>query len=467
MRLNTPPTNPSGTDDRAPAPGAGAVAPDAPTTVLSGVAPPPAVSAWDALREALEAGGATEPALPIFAWESPEGESLAALGIAAEWRGEPSTSHEDARRAADRLLRRAAPDRAAADPFPVLLGGFPFETGAAGAGGFAGPRLFLPLRAWHVTPEGRLSEWSARREDALTGSGTAARGGAAGGAAARADTDPDPAAAEDRSFDRERWTRAVLRTLGRIREGRLEKAVLARSARFEAPRPIDPVRLFEALREGQPGTYRFLFRDAAGFAFAGASPERLVRLAGGLARSEAVAGTNGRGAGPEEDERLGASLLASAKDRREHDAVAREIHAALRGLCDRVEADDAPHLLALRHLIHLRTRIHAAPRPGTHLLDLVSRLHPTPAVAGTPREAALEWIGSVEPRPRGWYSGPVGWMNAAGEGDFAVGLRSATLHGRAALLFAGAGIVAGSDPEAEWVETELKMRSMHDVLANA
>ena len=454
MRLKTTPVNPSGTDDRAPAPGTGVVAPEAPTTVLSGVT----ASAWDALREALGAGGgATKPAPPLFAWESPEGESLAALGIAAEWRGSASSSYADARRAADRLLREAAPDRAAEGARPVLFAGFPFGLDAAAAAGFSGPRLFLPLRAWHASAEGRASEWSAGSGEGVPLDTSADAAGA----------DAGTAPADDRSFDREGWTLAVLRTLRRIDEGRLEKAVLARSARFEAPRPIDPVRLFEALREGNPGTYRFLFRDASGFAFAGASPERLVRLAGGVAGSEAVAGTIGRGGSPEEDARLGASLIASEKDRREHDAVSREIHAALSELCGQVRADAGPHLLALRHLIHLRTRIHAAPRSGTHVLDLVSRLHPTPAVAGTPREAALEWIRSVEPRPRGWYSGPVGWVNAAGEGDFAVGLRSATLHGRGALLFAGAGIVAGSDPDAEWVETELKMRSMRDVLANA
>ncbi len=465
MRLKTPPGSQSGSDDRAPAPGAGRVAPDAATTVLPGDAPSPTASAWDELREALRSvPGAEEAALPLFAWESPEGESIAALGIAAEWMGSASSSYVDARRASDGLLRRASdgpsgrtsPEGGAAGSLPVLFGGFPFERGDGGAPGFAGPRLFLPLRAWHVSAEGRVSEWSARRaEGAPLEAGDAGPGSNAGPGAG------------DRSFDREGWTLAVRRTLERIRGGRLEKAVLARSARFTAPRAVDPVRLFEALREGQPGTYRFLFRDGSGTAFAGASPERLVRLAEGLARSEAVAGTIGRSGSLEEDERLGASLLASEKDRREHDSVTREIRAAFTALCGQVEVDGGPHLLALRHLIHLRTRIHAVPRPGTHVLDFVSRLHPTPAVAGAPRAAALEWIRSVEPRPRGWYSGPVGWVNAAGEGDFAVGIRSATLHGREALLFAGAGIVAGSDPEAEWVETELKMRSMRDVLANA
>ncbi len=435
----------------------------------------PPRSAWDALRDALRASRPDgERSLPLFAWESPEGESLAALGIAAEWHGPDAPPGSMAYAGVARLLGRGNPAREnGAEPLrsarrsPIAFGGFPFAAGATARPGFAGARFFLPLRAWRVAPNGETSEWSTPHTDGAERSTASARRGGATFDHPSNDDSPPAAGAGDGSFDRAGWVDAVHEALVRIREGSLEKAVLARSIVLESPRPFDALHLFETLRIEQPGTYRFLFRDAAGFAFVGASPERLVRLAGDAAESEAVAGTIRRGDDAAEDARLGASLLASDKDRREHAAVAREIHDALEALCDRVEADPEPRLLALHHLIHLRTRIRAVPRPGTHVFELLARLHPTPAVAGSPREAALAWIRRMEPCARGWYSGPVGWVTADGEGDFAVGIRSATLCGRRARVFAGAGIVAGSDPDAEWLETELKMRSMRDVLENA
>jgi menaquinone-specific isochorismate synthase len=443
------------------------------TTEATEAAVPSAVSAWDALRDALcDARPVPGESVPLFAWESPEGESFAAIGVADEWRGAVGTAFGEARTGVARLLVGAGPERArsrggsgAPRALPVAFGGFPFAGDADPLAGFGAARFFVPLRTWHVSPEGRASEWAAPRP------------GSPGDSEPRATVaaPPDPhsrsaAAGTGRapggSLDHESWVKAVCATLEYIRVGGAEKVVLARPFDLESSHPLDPVRIFEALRSGQPGTYRFLLRDAAGHAFVGASPERLVRLVGGAAHSEAVAGTIRRGGNAVEDARLGASLLASDKDRREHAAVAREMQDALAMLCERVEADLEPHLLGLRHLLHLRTLIRAVPRPGTHVLELLERLHPTPAVAGVPRAAALDWIRRMEPCPRGWYSGPVGWVNSAGEGDFAVGIRSATLYGRRARVLAGAGIVAGSDPEAEWLETELKMRSMRDVLAD-
>jgi isochorismate synthase len=419
-----------------------------------------AISAWDALRDALrDARPAPGEALPLFAWESPEGESLAAMGVADEWRGAAGPALGEARAGVARMLAGSA------HALPVAFGGFPFAPDAAPRSGFEAARFFLPLHAWHVSPDGRTSEWTAPHQSSPHGSGPGSRAAVAqssrsGSAAAGTDS------AAGESLDHESWVKAVRATLDYIQVGGAEKVVLARSFDLESSRPLDPARIFEALRSRQPGTYRFLLRDAEGHAFVGASPERLIRLVGGAARSEAVAGTIRRCGEAVEDARLGAALLASDKDRREHAVVAREMQDALATLCEHVEADPEPHLLGLRHLLHLRTLIRAVPRPNTHVFELLDRLHPTPAVAGVPRAAALDWIRRTEPRRRGWYSGPVGWVNGAGEGDFAVGIRSATLHGRRARVWAGAGIVAGSDPEAEWLETELKMRSMRDALAD-
>lgn len=383
-----------------------------------------------------------------FIWETPDGERIAALGMAAEWRWSGPDSIERARAEIPALLAGVRSEAGSALP-PIAVGAFPFaDDGAAPA------LFFVPQRLWM------------RDRDRVWREGVYHAGIDATSATRMSGTPLCPVEAAPRPavFTREAWHDAVRTTLRRIKEGSLEKAVLARSEEITADRPYDAARVFETLRGEQPGSFRFFFLDGSGSAFLGASPERLVRLRDGAAVSDSIAGTIRRGATQEEDERLQAELLASGKDRREHDAVDRAIRAALAGTCDAVECEAEPEILTLRHVLHLRTTVRARPRAGAHVLDLVARLHPTPAVAGTPRDAALAWICACEPEPRGWYAGPIGWVSAAGEGDFAVGLRSATLAGRRARLYAGAGIVAGSDPEGEWRETELKMRSMRDVL---
>ena len=258
------------------------------------------------------------------------------------------------------------------------------------------------------------------------------------------------------------WSRAVGWALDRIESGEVEKLVLARSRVARAPRAWDIVRVFAALREAYPACYRYLYWDDSGGVFLGASPERLVSLRGGRVQADAVAGT-ARLQEPNGSDATRA-LLEDPKERREHEVVVREILAALREVCPDAAAPRQPELLRLRHIAHLRTPITASAAPGAHVLDLVSRLHPTPAVAGTPREEALKLIRVLEPRGRGWYAGPIGWMTPDGDGDFAVGIRSAFVRGDRALLYAGAGIVAGSRPEREWEECEAKLRSMEDVL---
>jgi len=264
-------------------------------------------------------------------------------------------------------------------------------------------------------------------------------------------------------WSREGWDRAVGHVLARIDAGDLEKVVLARTRLLRAKRAWDPEALFLHLRREYPSCYRFLYRDPGGATLVGASPERLASLRGGLVKTDAVAGTSGAD-GPSAG-RAETELLANAKEIREHAVVAREIAAALREAGADVEPFPAPSVFRLQGLIHLRAQVTATVPLGVGILDLVERLHPTPAVAGTPRAAALETIGRLEPRSRGWYAGPIGWTSATGEGDFTVGLRTAWLQGERALLFAGAGIVAGSDAEHEWEECESKMDVIEEALA--
>ncbi|MFI6479325.1 isochorismate synthase MenF [Nonomuraea sp. NPDC050663] len=262
------------------------------------------------------------------------------------------------------------------------------------------------------------------------------------------------------------WKALAGRAVEQVGSGAFGKAVLARQLRVDAPCSYDIPSVVGALIEGQPGSTVFavaLDRHA----FVGATPERLVGVRTGQARSMSLAASMPRGATPEEDARLRDALLADDKSRREQQMVTAMLRQAFDRVCGEVRVPAEPYVMDLPNLRHLHSRIEGriADPSNTGVLDLVELLHPTPAVGGHPRQAALDWIAAAEPFDRGWYAGPVGWMNTDQEGDFAVALRSAHLHGRTATLYAGCGIVAGSDPEAELEETRLKFRTMLDALA--
>ena len=179
-----------------------------------------------------------------------------------------------------------------------------------------------------------------------------------------------------------------------------------------------------------------------------------------MLRTAALAGSAPRGATPEEDARLGQGLLASAKDRGEHAIVVRALTDGLEGICDELTMPAEPALLSVANIHHLHTPVSGRLGPGKTLLDAVERLHPTPAVGGWPRAAALRFIREQEGLDRGWYAAPLGWLDRHGAGEFAVGLRSALLEGSTAALFAGCGIVGDSDPAEEYAESRLKLRPM-------
>jgi menaquinone-specific isochorismate synthase len=246
-----------------------------------------------------------------------------------------------------------------------------------------------------------------------------------------------------------RWRSMVERALHEIARGPLEKVVLARAVRVAADRPFDRADVLAHLRRTQPGCIVYADRD-----FVGASPELLVRKTGELVTARPLAGT-----GVET-----AALVRSAKDAREHRFVVDAVVRALRAHCSDVAAA-GPEPIELAGFSHLATTVTARTGdPSVSIAELVAALHPTPAVGGTPRALALAMIAALEPVARGRYAGPCGWIDRNGDGEFVVALRGGEIHGAHALIHAGAGIVAGSDPEAEWVETQQKLTPMLQAL---
>lgn len=266
------------------------------------------------------------------------------------------------------------------------------------------------------------------------------------------------------------WRESVRSVAAAARAGRVEKAVLARCVRVPMPAPLDVARLVAALLESHPQSFVFSVSAGAGHRerhFIGATPERLLAVTERRVLSAALAGTTRRGADAAEDGALARELFASTKERHEHELVRRWLLERLGPACSRLDAPDCPGVLRFPNVQHLFTPVEGVLRAPTHILDLVARVHPTPAVGGTPLDEALRLIAAHEPVDRGWYAGPVGWVNPAGEGEFAVGIRSAILDASGATLFAGCGIVADSDPARELEESRLKLNVMLEALERA
>jgi menaquinone-specific isochorismate synthase len=263
--------------------------------------------------------------------------------------------------------------------------------------------------------------------------------------------------------DRARWAASVHEALARIADGRLAKVVLAREVTVDLRDPIAIATVLDRLRDEQPSCFTY----AAG-AYVGASPELLARRRGCDVTSRPMAGTVPQGGSAGDDRRLVAAMAASAKEQSEHRLVVAEVRSRLAAICEDVRSADRPEVARLSTVAHLATTIQARLRdPALSALDIAAVLHPTPAVAGVPCDAALAAIAELEGFDRGLYAGPVGWVDARGDGDWAVALRSATLDGTRARLVAGAGIVAGSDPDAEWDETESKLAAMRSALTES
>lgn len=277
----------------------------------------------------------------------------------------------------------------------------------------------------------------------------------------------DPVAATRTGGQREPWLDAIREALAAIGEGRFSKAVLARILDVELASPIPPVDVLMALWNQHHRAHAFLFEPAPGRLLLGAAPEVLVTLREGSIEATAVAGSAPRGSSAAEDRELARGLLASRKDLAEHRAVVEAMVRHLEELAGEVESQAAPHILPLARIQHLETEVGARAVDGLTALDLVERLHPTPAVCGVPRDRALAFLAEAEPFRRGWYAGPVGWFDTEGEGHFVPALRTAVGDGRCWRLFAGAGIVDGSEPASEWEETGMKFQPVLRALAEA
>ncbi|OJW51973.1 MAG: hypothetical protein BGO63_18990 [Candidatus Accumulibacter sp. 66-26] len=247
----------------------------------------------------------------------------------------------------------------------------------------------------------------------------------------------------------------VRAALADIAGGRLAKVVLTRSTRIDAGHPIVPARLLAALAARHPECTIYGVGQH-GRCFAGATPERLVALDAGVVRADALAGTAWHGDGTTQTAQARQATLQDDKNGREQQLVVDAVRAALAPLCVSLDAPQPPEVLQVRELQHLRTGIVGRVRTGVGLFDLIARLHPTPAVGGTPGADARRWLRAHRERRAAWYTGGIGWIDRAGAGEVAVALRCACIDGAQAELFAGAGIVAGSDPQQELAETEAK-----------
>ncbi|MEA3045846.1 MAG: menaquinone-specific isochorismate synthase [Sphingomonadales bacterium] len=412
-----------------------------------------------------------------FAWEQPDrgGFALAGLGSAHEAISRGTCRFADLAAACTAALRdrvSTEPEGLPAGAGPVWTGGFAFGEDGGGSpawSSFAPAQLVLPELSL-LRDEGRtwltLNAFAGGDVDAEAVGERLARRLAALRLEPLPLLDPDPLVpAEIRSVaPPSRYERSVAAARERIRAGKLEKVVLAREVTVEAATAHDPAATYGALRELFPSCFCFCVGSAEG-AFLGASPELLVRRRGAGAAAVALAGSTRRSADPAVDDHLGEQLLRSAKDRQEHEIVARRIARTLAPRSVWVEAEAEPSLVKVANIQHLATPVHAQLAEPLSAIELAGMLHPTPAVGGEPRAQALEAIAELEGIDRGWYAGPVGWMDAAEDGEFCVGLRSALLRDRTAHLIAGAGIVADSDPAAELAETELKLEALLPLLA--
>ncbi|MBM4382877.1 MAG: isochorismate synthase [Deltaproteobacteria bacterium] len=405
--------------------------------------------------------------------------ALAALGASAVVESDGADRLE---LASAQLREQAARTHAAPGADARWVGGFAFAHEAPREDGpwraFGSCRFVLPRALLARDPRGARLAWSTRiepgdpREVALAAL-DAARAEAEAWAHAAAHSQP-PARSDASPLRLLRpargYRRLVSEALDAIAKGEIDKLVVARAIDCRGVRaPV--AHILRALRATHPRGATFALAPHASFerrgpAFLGTTPELLVRLAGGVVEAQALAGSARRGRSAARDSRARSTLFASAKERAEHEHVVASLRSALAPLCDALSEPAAPRPLAAGDVEHLETRVcgRLAPSAYASALDLAARLHPSPAVAGAPREAAARWLAANEPLERGWYAGAIGWQDARGDGELFVALRCALLRGEHARLYAGAGIVAGSQPAAEQRETRLKLRTVFHAL---
>lgn len=356
---------------------------------------------------------------------------------------------------------------------PLLMGGFAFDPEQPGSNtwkthlsaSFVLPKYLLTVRkdgCWltanrWIAPDENETEiariWEQEQAELLQRASQSLR-------------DKGPATWEVEEVAPQRWKETVRQSAADIRAGILRKVVLARELRLKAAHPFVPEAVLSQLRREQTNNYLFAM-ERGNSCFVGATPERLVKRDGDQLLSACMASTIRRSEDPDEDRQLKEQLMQDAKNREEHAAVVSMIRAVFQRECESVEIPDAPTLYTVRNMHHLFTPVTGYTRSDTTLLSMVGHLHPTPAMGGFPQADATAMIREREGMDRGWFAGPVGWIDRNGDGEFVVAIRSGVLRDKCAFLFAGCGIVGDSDPESEYEETKIKFQPMLSALKGA
>lgn len=261
----------------------------------------------------------------------------------------------------------------------------------------------------------------------------------------------------------EDWKNSVRLATEKIKRNEAEKIVLARELRLKLTKNASISNVIERLIQAQSNSYVFAFEHGED-CFVGATPERLVKVEKSRLLSTCLAGTAPRGETEETDARISAQLLHDEKNREEHDFVVQMIRKAIESYCTGIEIPNEPVILPLKNLQHLYTPVTATLKDTYSIFDVIGKLHPTPALGGTPTKESLAFIREHEQLDRGWYGAPIGWLDSNQNGEFAVALRSGLIQGDEASLFAGCGVVRNSDIESEYEETNIKFLPMLSVL---
>lgn len=408
---------------------------------------------------------------PWFCWEQPDrGVVIASLGevTSVVTRGSGrfrEVAAECSHLSGEAEVRSHTPDSALSSP--VWVGGFAFSDGGARSpewSSFKPASMSLPEITFSANPSGTTITLNACVErgadvDAIS-SGLLARV-----AALRHTELPmiDPHPSHRPVIESTRtpgdFEDSVSAAIKRIESGEIEKVVLAREVVVRSGSAHNPAAIFAAIREGFPSCFNFCVGTPEA-AFIGASPELLVRCAGRSVSTVGLAGSTRRSSDPAVDDHLAQKLLSSSKDRDEQALVVAGIVKALSRLSVWVEASEDPEIVKVANIQHLATPVVAQLSQPRTAIELAGILHPTPAVGGEPWKRAKRVMDDVEGLDRGWYAGPVGWMDSSGDGEFCVALRSALLRDRDAHLFAGVGVVADSEPASELAETEIKLGAL-------
>ncbi len=397
------------------------------------------------------------PEMPRIFWRSPHrGVTYAGLGVAASVTAEGDQRFELIQRQAQSIFSEAQIEDVDPSLEPRFFGGFAFLPGVSTGiwSQFGDAQFVLPKLMFTQFPDGET--WltiSAFENEAIDFDQPAYRTG-------RHPRSRGQLVKRTLATDQVHWQAMVTEAIRQIKSGELDKVVLARALDLQFSASPEVVRALTRLEPNYQDCHLFLLQPVEQSSFFGATPELLLDKSYLELRSAALAGTRPRGQSPLADEVLADDLFLSQKERQEHEFVVKALQEYLEPYVTEVAAPAEPEILRLKSIQHLYTPMQARLEQDTHILQLVRELHPTPALGGYPRSAAMKAIMGVEAEARGWYASPVGWFDRYGDGTFAVAIRSAVAQNESVRLYAGAGIVAKSDWQAEWAETQLKFKPL-------